>query len=330
MFSLGSQANHWIFNSSSKLTKLREEANKKFIAVHGRGKSESHCAKHFLSPAEERILCRQYEFTLRDFCKKFQPPMPKNVVGCSFQYFKRFYLNNSIMDYHPKHIIVTCVYMACKVEEFNVSITQFVANVKGDREKATDIILNNELVLMHYLNYDLAVHSPYRAVEGFLIHIKAMCPEIHDPERFRPVIEEFLDQICFTDAFLLYSPSQIALAAVAYGANKFQETLHSYINSLLNRNSNQQEANAAKAAIKSIWAMVHNIEVPKKEQVKAIEKRLEKCRNEENNPNSLAYKRKLQEMLEEEEMETAMKYAKVQEEQMRDDEELLGVKTSGS
>lgn len=67
---------------------------------------------------------------------------------------------------------VTCVYLASKVEEFNVSISQFVANVKGDREKATDIILNNELLLMQRLHYHLTVHNPYRPVEGLLIDIK--------------------------------------------------------------------------------------------------------------------------------------------------------------
>lgn len=69
---------------------------------------------------------------------------------------------------------VTCIYLACKVEEFNVSIQQFVANIKGDREKATDIILNNELLLMEQLNFHLSIHNPYRPVEGLLIDIKVI------------------------------------------------------------------------------------------------------------------------------------------------------------
>lgn len=76
------------------------------------------------------------------------------------------------MDYHPKHIMVTCVYLACKVEEFNVSMEKFVKNVKGDRDKASDIVLNNELLLMSQLNYHLTTHNPFRSVEGFLIDIK--------------------------------------------------------------------------------------------------------------------------------------------------------------
>lgn len=58
------------------------------------------------------------------------------------------------------------------MEEFNVSISQFVANIKGDREKASDIILNNELLLMQQLNYHLTVHNPFRPMEGLMIDIK--------------------------------------------------------------------------------------------------------------------------------------------------------------
>lgn len=82
-----------------------------------------------------------------------------------------------VLAVHVKLIIillfrVTCVYLACKVDEFNVSINQFVKNIKGDRNKAADIILNNELLLMQVLKYNLTVHNPYRPIEGLLIDIK--------------------------------------------------------------------------------------------------------------------------------------------------------------
>ena len=68
-----------------------------------------------------------------------------------------------------RFIVLTSVF---QVEEFNVSISQFVANIKGDREKASDIIINNELLLMQQLNYNLTVHNPFRPVEGQMIDIK--------------------------------------------------------------------------------------------------------------------------------------------------------------
>lgn len=122
----------------------------------------------------------------------------------------------------------TCVYLATKVEEFNVSIQQFVANVKGDRNKATDIILSNELLLMQELNYNLTVHNPFRPVEGFLIDIKTRC-QMQNPDRLRKGIDDFLDKSFLTDACLIYAPSQIALAAVLHAASKEQENLDSYV-----------------------------------------------------------------------------------------------------
>lgn len=56
-----------------------------------------------------------------------------------------------------------------------MSIAQFVANIKGDRVKAMDIILSNELLLMQELNYYLTIHNPIRPIEGFLIDIKVGC-----------------------------------------------------------------------------------------------------------------------------------------------------------
>ena len=67
---------------------------------------------------------------------------------------------------------LTCVYLACKVDEFNVSIGQFVGNLKGDREKFANIILGFELLLMDKLHYHLTVHNPFRPLEGFFIDIK--------------------------------------------------------------------------------------------------------------------------------------------------------------
>jgi cyclin H len=151
--------------------------------------------------------------------------MPRCVVGTAFQYYKRFYLNNSVMDFHPKHIVVTCVYMAAKVEEFNVSMAQFVANVRGDREKASAIVLNNELFLMQQLKYHLIVHNPLRAIEGFLIDLKTRFPQCGDPERLRPHIDHFIDLTFSTNACFLWSPSQIALSAVVYAASKIRVDL---------------------------------------------------------------------------------------------------------
>ncbi|XP_022652125.1 cyclin-H-like [Varroa jacobsoni] len=297
MFSHSTQRKYWMFCSERELANLREASNTNYIqntiARDGRPSTED-IYDTYLLPSEERMLYRHYEFLLREFCKKFQPPVPKAVMGTSLAYFKRFYLRNSVMDLHPKHMIVTCVYLACKVEEFNVSITQFVNNVKGDREKAQDVILSNELLLMQHLRYHLTVHNPYRPVEGLLIDIKTRMQHIiQDAENLRPLMDDFLDRSLLTDASLLFAPSQIALAGVVYAVNKAQFDCNEYLN-ILFQDAPPEKLAHARRICKEMHQMIKAIDMPAKEQVKQIEKKLEKCRNQENNPDSTAYKRKME------------------------------------
>ncbi|KAI5645878.1 cyclin-H [Phthorimaea operculella] len=254
MFSTSSQKKFWTFSDEQELARLREKHNLEYIAKHGSHIEEQQWFNVFLSPEEERLLLKQYDLYLKEFCRRFNPPMPKGVIGTAFHYFKRFYLYNSAMDYHPKEILATCVYLSCKVEEFNVSIGQFVANIKGDRVKATEIILNNELLLMQQLNYHLTIHNPFRPVEGFLIDIKTRC-SLANPERLRTGIDEFLEKVFLTDACLLYAPSQIALAAVLHAASKEQENLDSYVTEMLFRDAGQDKLAILIEAVRKIRSM---------------------------------------------------------------------------
>lgn len=169
-----------------------------------------------------------------------------------------------------------------------------------------DIILSNELLLMQELNYNLTVHNPFRPIEGFLIDIKTRC-QMQNPDRLRKGIDEFLDRSFLTDACLVFAPSQIALAAVLHAASKEQENLDSYVTESLFAESEHMlkpliEAVRSKLhcsqfdskcanemEFTEIRSMVKNLgETPDKNTIKALEKKLDKCRNQENNPDSEA------------------------------------------
>jgi cyclin H len=83
---------------------------------------------------------------------------------------------------------LTCAFLACKVDEFNVSSPQFVGNLRESplgQEKALEQILEYELLLIQQLNFHLIVHNPYRPFEGFLIDIKTRYPMLENPEIFK-------------------------------------------------------------------------------------------------------------------------------------------------
>lgn len=76
---------------------------------------------------------------------------------------------------------LTCAFLACKVDEFNVSSAQFVGNLRESplgQEKALEQILEYELLLIQQLNFHLIIHNPYRPFEGFLIDIKVMLSDM--------------------------------------------------------------------------------------------------------------------------------------------------------
>ncbi|KAK0093944.1 hypothetical protein PV326_012293 [Microctonus aethiopoides] len=322
MFPTSTQKKYWMFADENDLTHLRQKTNAAFIEKYGGNMTPEQKEQYFLSDVEERTLLKFYELQLRDFCKRFSPPMPRATIATALHYFKRFYLRNSVMNYHPKEILVTCVYLSSKVEEFNVSISQFVANLKGDREKASDIVLNNELLLMQQLNYNLTVHNPFRPVEGLMIDIKTRYSSLDNPERLRPHIDDFLEKVFLTDSVLLYAPSQIALAAILHAASKISANLDNYVTDIL---FSREHLAGIIEAVRKIRSMAKSIDIPNKEVVKALEKKLDKCRNQENNPDSEIYKKRMQEMLDEDDLHDNEKYAKLIQDQAANDEKILGV-----
>ena len=98
MFPTSTQRKFWMFGSEEKVIERRRKAYDDFIA-------QSNHEVKFLTFEESEIILRFFERKLADFCNKFRPPMPRNVFGTALQYFKRFYLYNSVMDYHPKEIL---------------------------------------------------------------------------------------------------------------------------------------------------------------------------------------------------------------------------------
>ncbi|KAH7951813.1 hypothetical protein HPB52_013320 [Rhipicephalus sanguineus] len=253
MFSTSTQSKCWIFKDEAQISRLRKAANDRFIS---RQQIANRSPDDFLSPEEERTIYKHYEFTLRDFCKKFQPPVPRSVIGTSFHYFKRFYLNNSVMDYHPKHMLQRLVQATVKCLPF---------------AKWPDV---NEMRGHVYKKQSCSFYHQTR------------CSQFPDPEKLRIYMDDFLERTLFTDAMLLMAPSQIALTAVLYAANKAQANFETYITDFLFAGSPRETLHHIKDTVKKLWLMVRAIEVPPKEKVRACEQKLEKCRNQENNPDS--------------------------------------------
>ncbi|XP_003975085.2 cyclin-H [Takifugu rubripes] len=280
MFHNSSHKRFWIFKSEDELEHMRCKANQKFrnkILESGKsGANES----IFLERNEEDVLFRYYERRMLDFCNAFKPAMPKSVVGTGIMYFRRFYLNNSIMEYHPRIIMLTCAYLSCKVDEFNVSSTQFVGNLVQEspagQERVLEQILEYELLLIQQLNFHLVVHNPYRPLEGLLIDLKTRFPTLENPESLRKSSDDFLTQAAITDAGLLFPPSQIALAAILNSALRAGLNLESYLTECLGLKGDKEMLARMYDSLRRIKILLKKYELPKAEEVNLYKHKLER------------------------------------------------------
>ena len=98
MFPSSTQRKCWMFGNEEKVIEKRKKAYDEFVV-------QFNPDRKYLTFEESELILQFFERRLADFCKTFNPPMPKTVLGTALQYFKRFYLNNSVMDYHPKEIL---------------------------------------------------------------------------------------------------------------------------------------------------------------------------------------------------------------------------------
>ncbi|KAM9331310.1 cyclin-H [Gastrophryne carolinensis] len=280
MYHSSTQKKFWTFPNEDELHRLRAQANSRWRArVRGTGQVQLYDIFN-VEPQEELIICKHYERKLLDFYNVFKPAMPKSVLGTACMYFKRFFLNNSVMEHHPRIISLACAFLACKVDEFNVSSVQFVGNLPespANQEKILEQILEYELLLIQQLNFHLIVHNPYRPFEGYLIDLKTRYPMLENPEILRKTADDFLNRVSLTDACLLFTPSLIALTAVLSSASRAGINLESYLLECLSLKDSKETMAHLLDGMKRLKLLVSKYEFARPEDVALIEKKLEKC-----------------------------------------------------
>lgn len=260
-FQNSSQVRDWTFDSYDEMDEHRETARKAYIMqsfLEARNEASvklieavramenvdedsfmKTCGEFFFTGEEERRYLLKYEEKMRSMASKMKPEMPKEAVAKAFYFFRRFYLLNSPMQYHPKAISVTCLFVAAKADDFYLPLQKLVKNIKGDQESASQSIFHMEPVVIHKIKHDLTVFLPFRAFEGLLIDFKArfayrIYHNPHEAEELRPETNRFLESaVLLSYVSMRFSPSQIALAAIVNAGAACGKELRPYVELLV-------------------------------------------------------------------------------------------------
>lgn len=120
-----------------------------------------------LTLEDQLQLCSFYEGRLVTLSRALK--YSDTVLGTAITFFRRFYLQHSILDYSPTSLIFPCLYLALKAEDQFVPMDQFVTKVKKSL-KDGEAILAMEFTLSCSLGFQYAVRHPYRPLYGFFLN----------------------------------------------------------------------------------------------------------------------------------------------------------------
>ncbi|CAJ1976130.1 unnamed protein product [Sphenostylis stenocarpa] len=237
---------------------------------------EKHSRTKPLSIEEEQCIRVFFENKLQEVCNNFR--FPHKIQATALIYFKRFYLQWSVMEHQPKHIMLTCIYAACKIEENHVSAEELGKGISQDHQ----MILNNEMIVYQSLEFDLIVFAPYRAVEGFINDMEEFCSAGDDQlqmlETLQKTARSELDKMMLTDAPLLFPPGQLALAALG-NSNAVHKVIDfdSYLESIFSRQNWTHTMTELTESLHAIDSCVRKYKISSEKELKHINRKLKAC-----------------------------------------------------
>ncbi|XP_010550979.1 PREDICTED: cyclin-H1-1-like [Tarenaya hassleriana] len=230
-----------------------------------------------LSVEEEQSMRAFYEAKLQEVCSAFC--FPHKIQATALQYFKRFYLQWSVMQHHPKEIMLTCVYASCKIEENHVSAEEIGKGIQQDHQ----IILKYEMAVLQSLEFDLIVYAPYRAIEGFVNDMEAFFQVRDDKvQKLKDVLKAATaetDKIMLTDAPPLSPwPGNLALAALRMangivGAVDFDR----YLENIVSQPKSGHAISELTNVLNAIESLAKSYKFPSEKDMKHINRKLKSC-----------------------------------------------------
>ncbi|KAI8072500.1 cyclin-like protein [Gongronella butleri] len=294
LFEESSQYRHWRF-SAPQLWELRQTCNSQTIQrirpllAKENGGDEKNI--EFVTADEQVKLCRYYEQQLQSICTYLK--LPVLVMATAVIYLKRFFLRNSIMDYHPKDILLTCLFLSTKSESQRMSIEDFGKSLQLPN---TDMILRLEFVVSQGLSFEYMVHHAYRPAYGYFLDMQHAF-HTNDGDLDMDVLkstyekaQEKIDNMLLTDLPLIYQPSQLAVAAfvIAGKHNGFDLKMRAYLEQRLDK----ELVNTLYTMAILMDEFLEENQPVKMELAQDIDKRLRLCRNPLKNPESAMYRKR--------------------------------------
>ncbi|KAF9044863.1 cyclin-like protein [Hymenopellis radicata] len=279
------QFRNWRY-STERLMEVRASMNEAAVAVIKRTleayEPGSSFNVSFLTASEEILLVKHYLTKITQLCSLFR--FPEEVEATAVSYMKRFYLKNTVMDWHPKNVMLTALFLATKTTNNPISLETYTTHIKGT---IPSDVIDLEFLVAQSLGFEFSVWHAHRALWGLWLDFQSL-PNIPSnwPASHKDSYEVALNHVResrLSDAELVYTPSQIALACMS---NVFPEESNEWLKSKFP----PEGLPAIQNTIQSIKDMMTTSGIPPDvESVREVDRRLRLCKNPEKVVGSKAY-----------------------------------------
>ncbi|KIK91614.1 hypothetical protein PAXRUDRAFT_830677 [Paxillus rubicundulus Ve08.2h10] len=286
LYEASTQFKSWNF-SPEQLVIVRESLNSAAVtAIRNTFETDepgSSAHVSFLNAEDEHLLVKLYITKIPQLCGHFR--FPEEVEATAITYLKRFYLRNTVMDWHPKNVMLTALFLATKTTNNPISLDSYTSNIP--RTSPSDV-LDLEFLVAQSLGFEFAVWHAHRALWGLWLDLQYL-PEITEDLRPRDVYEMALKHVRnsrFTDVELIYTPSQISLAALSLASPLLAQK---WVDS-----KSSGATDSASETLESIIGTVKYFitqagQPPDVEAVREVDRRLKLCKNPDKVVGSKAY-----------------------------------------
>ncbi|THH02913.1 hypothetical protein EW026_g68 [Hermanssonia centrifuga] len=200
------------------------------------------------------------------------------------------------MDWHPKNVMLTALFLATKTTNHPIALEAYTSRIP---KTAPNDVLDLEFLVAQSLSFDFTIWHAHRALWGLWLDLQNL-PDIRTDElkRAYDVALTHVRASRLTDAELIYTPSQIALACLSLASPQLASAW-----ALSKSDSPFPSPPASPSAESPVLILVALIKAmivangspPDVEAVREVDRRLKICKNPEKVVGSNAYIKKQEE-----------------------------------
>jgi cyclin H len=208
----------------------------------------------FLTEVEEKEIFRFYLSELSHAWRRLEAP--DEVLGAASVFFHRFYLRHSVHVHDPSLVMYSCLFLACKCEEFNPPLEKITRHASRPGETRA-YVLKSEVLLLEALQYNLVVYSCFRPLRGLIADLHVRFPALlagTTPTDVYKAILPLLHTWLIGDVILRYPPSQIALASLRRFFADQGSSIDMFLTSLLELQGGSQSLASLHARLDALEA----------------------------------------------------------------------------